>query len=46
LARDLPLPQLLVPTVPAETIGLAETNLLAAALAAAIGQLVPEVPAQ
>jgi anion-transporting ArsA/GET3 family ATPase len=46
LARDLPLPQLLVPTVPAETIGLAETDLLAAALAAAIGQLVPEVPAQ
>jgi anion-transporting ArsA/GET3 family ATPase len=46
LARDLPLPQLLVPTVPAETIGMAETDLLAAALAAAIGQLVPEVPAQ
>jgi len=45
LGRDLPLPQLLVPTVPAETIGLAETDLLAAALAAAIGQLVPEVPA-
>jgi anion-transporting ArsA/GET3 family ATPase len=44
LARDLPLPQLLVPTVPAETIGLAETDVLAAALAAAIGQLVPEVP--
>jgi anion-transporting ArsA/GET3 family ATPase len=45
LARDLPLPQLLVPTVAAETIGLAETDVLAAALAAAIGQLVPEVPA-
>ena len=45
LARDLPLPQLLVPTVPAETIGLAETEVLATALAAAVGQLVPEVPA-
>jgi anion-transporting ArsA/GET3 family ATPase len=45
LARDLPLPQLLVPTVPAETIGLAETDVLAAALAAAVAQLVPEVPA-
>jgi anion-transporting ArsA/GET3 family ATPase len=45
LARDLPLPQLLVPTVPAETIGVAETDLLATALASAIGQLVPEVPA-
>jgi anion-transporting ArsA/GET3 family ATPase len=45
LARDLPLPQLLVPTVAAETIGLAETDLLATALATAISQLVPEVPA-
>jgi hypothetical protein len=45
LARDLPLPQLLVPTVPAETIGVAETDLLATALATAIGQLVPELPA-
>jgi len=45
LARDLPLPQLLVPTVPSETIGLAETEVLATALAAAVGQLVPEVPA-
>jgi len=45
LARDLPLPQLLVPAVPAETIGVAETDLLATALATAIGQLVPEVPA-
>jgi glycine/D-amino acid oxidase-like deaminating enzyme len=44
LARDLPLPQLLVPAVPAETIGVAETDLLATALATAIGQLVPEVP--
>jgi len=39
------LPQLLVPTVAAETIGVAETDLLAKALARAIGQLVPEVPA-
>jgi anion-transporting ArsA/GET3 family ATPase len=45
LARDLPLPQLLVPTVEAETIGVAETDLLATALATAISQLVPEVPA-
>jgi anion-transporting ArsA/GET3 family ATPase len=45
LARDLPLPQLLVPTVPVETIRAAETDLLATALAAAIDQLVPEVPA-
>jgi anion-transporting ArsA/GET3 family ATPase len=45
LARDLPLPQLLVPLLPVETIGMAETDLLAGALATAIGQLVPEVPA-
>jgi anion-transporting ArsA/GET3 family ATPase len=45
LARDLPLPQLLVPAVPAETIGTEETDLLATALARAIGELVPEVPA-
>jgi hypothetical protein len=31
--------------VAAETIGLAETDLLATALATAISQLVPEVPA-
>jgi len=45
LASDLPLPQLLVPSVGAEAIGPAETDLLATALAAAIGELVPEVPA-
>jgi anion-transporting ArsA/GET3 family ATPase len=45
LASDLPLPQLLVPSVGSETIGPAETALLATALAAAIGELVPEVPA-
>jgi anion-transporting ArsA/GET3 family ATPase len=45
LARDLPLPQLLVPTVPVETIGVAETDQLATALATAISELVPEVPA-
>ena len=45
LARDLPLPQLLVPLLPVETIGLAETDLLANVLATAIGELVPEVPA-
>jgi anion-transporting ArsA/GET3 family ATPase len=41
LARDLPLPQLLVPTVGAEAIGLAETQTLAEALAAAIAELEP-----
>ena len=45
LASDLPLPQLLVPTVPVETIRAAETDLLATALATAIDQLVPEVTA-
>ncbi len=45
LARDLPLPQLLVPALPVERIGVAETDQLASALAAAITQLVPEVPA-
>jgi hypothetical protein len=45
LARDLPLPQLLVPTVPVETIRAGETDLLATALATAIDQLVPEVTA-
>jgi hypothetical protein len=44
LARDLPLPQLLVPRMETEDIGLPETNRLAAALAHAIGQLAPEVP--
>jgi anion-transporting ArsA/GET3 family ATPase len=44
LARDLPLPQLLVPRMETEDIGLAETDRLAAALAHAIGQLAPEVP--
>jgi anion-transporting ArsA/GET3 family ATPase len=44
LARDLPLPQLLVPTVPVETMGVAEIDQLATALASAIGHLVPEVP--
>jgi len=43
LARDLPLPQLLIPAVAAETIGIREIDLLAGALAAAISQL-PEVP--
>jgi anion-transporting ArsA/GET3 family ATPase len=42
LARDLPLPQLLVPALPVETIGTAETDLLATALAQAVGQLAPE----
>jgi anion-transporting ArsA/GET3 family ATPase len=44
LASDLPLPQLLVPSVDSQSIGPAETALLAAALAEAIGDLVPEVP--
>ncbi|HUC05894.1 MAG TPA: ArsA-related P-loop ATPase [Acidimicrobiales bacterium] len=42
MGRDLPLPQLLVPAVPAEQIGPAETELLAHALAEAIGTLEPE----
>jgi anion-transporting ArsA/GET3 family ATPase len=45
LARDLPLPQLLVPSIPVETMGAAEIDQLATALATAIDQLVPEVPA-
>jgi anion-transporting ArsA/GET3 family ATPase len=45
LARELPLPHLLVPTVAADSIGLAETDVLAAALATAVGQLEAEVPA-
>jgi anion-transporting ArsA/GET3 family ATPase len=44
LARDLPLPQLLIPLVGAETIGLTETDQLATALAQAIGGLAPEAP--
>jgi anion-transporting ArsA/GET3 family ATPase len=44
LARDLPLPQLLVPRMETQDIGLAETDRLAEALAHAIGQLAPEVP--
>jgi hypothetical protein len=43
LARDLPLPQLLLPLVEAESIGPAETGQLASALAGAIGALAPEV---
>jgi anion-transporting ArsA/GET3 family ATPase len=45
LARDLPLPQLLVPQVGEEAIGPAETEQLASALASAVGALAPEVPA-
>jgi anion-transporting ArsA/GET3 family ATPase len=44
LARDLPLPQLLIPQVEGETIGPTETGQLASALAGAIGALAPEVP--
>jgi anion-transporting ArsA/GET3 family ATPase len=43
LARDLPLPQLLVPSVDSESIGAAETDHLAAALESAIAGLEPEV---
>jgi anion-transporting ArsA/GET3 family ATPase len=42
LARDLPLPQLLLPQVAADAIGPAETDQLASALAEAIGNLAPE----
>jgi anion-transporting ArsA/GET3 family ATPase len=42
LARELPLPQLVVPTVGEESIGAAETETLAAALAGAVEALVPE----
>jgi anion-transporting ArsA/GET3 family ATPase len=44
LASDLPLPQLLVPSVGSDAIGPAETALLADALAESIGELVPEPP--
>jgi anion-transporting ArsA/GET3 family ATPase len=43
LARELPLPHLLVPTVGAATIGLHETAELASALARAVTGLEPEV---
>jgi anion-transporting ArsA/GET3 family ATPase len=43
LARELPLPHLLVPTVGAASIGLTETAELAAALARAVAGLEPEV---
>jgi anion-transporting ArsA/GET3 family ATPase len=42
LQRELPLPHLLVPSVPGDHIGPAETQVLADALAAAVGALVPE----
>jgi anion-transporting ArsA/GET3 family ATPase len=42
LGRELPLPQLVVPVLDAPTIGPAETAVLADALAAAVGALVPE----
>jgi len=42
LRRDLPLPHLLVPALDAATIGPAETQVLADALAAAVTALVPE----
>jgi hypothetical protein len=42
LARELPLPHLLVPVVAAESIRPAETAALAAALAAGVAGLVPE----
>jgi len=42
MRRELPLPQLLVPSVPGEQIGPAETKVLADALATAVGSLVPE----
>jgi anion-transporting ArsA/GET3 family ATPase len=42
LARELPLPHLLVPTIDAERIGPAETQVLADALAEAVGSMVPE----
>ena len=45
LERDLPLPQLHIPMLDAETIGPPETDALATALARAIDALVPEVPA-
>jgi anion-transporting ArsA/GET3 family ATPase len=42
LARELPLPQLLVPALDVDTIGPAETRTLAAALAGAVTALVTE----
>jgi len=42
LRRELPLPHLLVPSIDAERIGLAETKTLASALAGAVTSLVPE----
>jgi anion-transporting ArsA/GET3 family ATPase len=42
LRRELPLPHLLVPSVEGDRIGPAETQVLANALAAAVGLLVPE----
>ncbi len=42
LSRELPLPHLLVPSIDAPRIGLAETQVLADALAAAVTSLVPE----
>ncbi len=42
LRRDLPLPQLLVPALDAESIGAAETEVLADALAASVTTLVAE----
>jgi len=44
LARDLPLPQLLIPAVSTASIGPAETDILAGALRAAIADLEPELP--
>ncbi len=42
LRRDLPLPYLLAPALETETVGPAETQVLADALAAAVRELVPE----
>jgi anion-transporting ArsA/GET3 family ATPase len=42
LARELPLPHLIVPSVESATIGPVETELLANALAAAVAELAPE----
>ena len=42
LRRDLPLPHLLVPALDAPSIGPDETQVLADALAGAVGSLVPE----
>ena len=42
LGRELPLPHLLVPSLDADRIGPTETQVLADALAAAVGALVPE----